>query len=302
LRRPNQPFALVVSMNPPHTPYHLHPKKYSKPYADMTDDQLCRRPDIPAAGTKYGDLYRKNIRDYYAMITGVDEQVGRIMDALAASGQADNTILVFTADHGNCLGIHDHATKNVPEEESMRIPLLIRYPGILHPRHDDLLISVPDIYPTLLDLMRVARNPQGSTPSFRSAPVVRLETCAHGARMWQPKNLMGFRDNIPSSVEGVSLARRIVDGTGPSPTSQLYLWIPCEAPGRGRRGVRTRQYTLVVNHMPGQEPTHVLYDRRADPYQLKNIADEQPEIVEQLIRDELDPWLTKTHDPWLDTK
>jgi len=54
--------------------------------------------------------------------------------------------------------------------------------------------------------------------------------------------------------------------------------------------------------MTGQQPTHTLYDRRADPYQLKNIADEQPGIVKRLIRDELDPWLIKTHDPWRVTK
>lgn len=261
LRRPDQPFALVVSMNPPHTPYTQHPAKYLKPYAKMTEAELCQRPDIPPAGTRFGDYYRKNIRDYYAMITGVDEQFGRIVDALEASSLADNTIVVFTADHGNCLGIHNHLTKNVAEEESMHIPLLIRYPGKLRPRRDDLLISVPDMYPTLMDLM-------------------------------------GAGDKISPSVQGVSLTRRIVDGTGPCPTSQLYLWVPCEAPERGRRGVRTRQYTLVINRMPGQAAERVLYDNQADPFQLKNIAGDKPEIVAQLIRDELNPWLRKTGDPW----
>jgi arylsulfatase A-like enzyme len=52
------------------------------------------------------------------MITGVDEQFGRIVEALDEAGLAGETILVFTSDHGNCLGIHGHQTKNVPEEES----------------------------------------------------------------------------------------------------------------------------------------------------------------------------------------
>ena len=79
---PDQPFALVVSMNPPHTPYSHHPEKYLEPYAKMSDDELCRRPNIPPAGTRWGDHYRNQIRHYYAMITGVDEQFGRIVDAL----------------------------------------------------------------------------------------------------------------------------------------------------------------------------------------------------------------------------
>ena len=126
-RDAKKPLALVVSMNPPHTPYHMHPEKYMEPYAKMTDEELCGRPNIPPANTRMGKLYRDQIRHYYAMITGVDEQVGRILDALDELEMANETLFVFTSDHGNCLGIHNHKTKNVPEEESMRIPLLVRF-------------------------------------------------------------------------------------------------------------------------------------------------------------------------------
>jgi len=262
-RRPDKPFALVVSMNPPHTPYQHHPDKYLEPYASMSDDELFRRPNIPSAGTRWGDHYRSQIRHYYAMITGVDEQFGRIVDALEGTGLAEKTILVFTSDHGNCLGIHGHMTKNVPEEESMRIPLLIRYPARLQPRREDLLISVPDLYPTLLDLM-------------------------------------GLAEQIPPGVEGVSHANLLRTGKGPRPTSQLYLWIPCEQPSLGRRGVRTERHTLVVDHMPGKDEQFHLHDNVADPYQLKNIAEDQPEVMDRLIRQELVPWLRQTADPWLE--
>ena len=260
-RNPEQPFALVVSMNPPHMPYHLHPKKYLKPYAELSDKQLSARPNIPPAGTRWGDYYRKNIRHYYAMITGIDEQFGRILAALDKAGLAEKTVVVFCSDHGNCLGIHDSISKNVPVEESMRIPLLIRYPGKLRPRRTDLLISVPDLYPTLLDLM-------------------------------------GFGRQIPDEVEGTSHAELLRTGNGKRPTSQLYLRIPCAHPEWGARGVRTRQYTLVVEREDNEDKQILLYDNSADPFQRNNIAAERPKIVERLIREELVPWLRKTGDPF----
>lgn len=260
-RDPRKPFALVVSMNPPHTPYSQHPACYDEPYAKMTDEELCRRPNIPPAGTRGGKLYRAQIRNYYAMITGVDEQVGRILGALDELGMADNTLLVFTSDHGNCLGIHNHDTKSVPEEESMQIPLLIRFPGKLKPRRDDLLISVPDLYPTML-------------------------------------GLLGLESEIPDAVDGTNYAALLATGEAKRPSSQPYLNIPAEAPSQGRRGVRTDRYTLVIDRVPNQEERVVLYDRKTDPYQLQNLAEEQPEVVERLKREELEPWLKRMEDPW----
>ena len=165
---------------------------------------------------------------YGGAVEAIDWSTGEIIRTINDLGLQQDTIVVFTSDHGNCLGIHDHMTKNVPEEESMRIPLLIRYPGKLLPRHEDLLISVPDLYPTLLDLM-------------------------------------GLGEHIPRSVEGTSHAELLLAGEGRRPTSQLYLWAPCDQPSMGRRGVRTRQYTLVVDQMPGKKKQLLFYDRAADP-------------------------------------
>lgn len=260
-RDPKKPFALVVSMNPPHTPYSQHPEKYLEPYADKTIEELCRRPNIPPADTRWGKHYRQQIRHYYAMITGVDEQVGRILDALDELNMADNTLFVFTSDHGNCLGIHNHNTKNVPQEESMRIPLLMRLPGKLEPRRDGLLISVPDMFPTML-------------------------------------GLMGLESEIPEVVDGIDYASLLLTGEGDRPSSQMYINIPVEAPSKGRRGVRTDRYTLIIDRMPKQEERVLLYDRKADPYQLENLAEKRLELVEKLMREELGPWLDRTGDPW----
>jgi len=261
-RKTGTPFALVVSMNPPHTPYGQVPKKYVDRYEGKTWQDLINRPNVDvksdAAPVKEA---KRSLKNYFAMVTGVDEQFGRIVAALDDAGLADNTIVVFTSDHGNCLGSHNQRTKNVHWEESMRVPFLIRYPGAIKPRRDDLLLSTVDIYPTLLDLM-------------------------------------GLGKSIPPAVQGASHAGLFRTGKGPRPTSQLYMWVPVESPALGRRGVRTARYTLMIDKKPDKPVQTVLFDNLADPYQLKDIAPKQPEVVKTLIKTELLPWLKKTGDPW----
>ncbi|MCJ7680233.1 MAG: sulfatase, partial [Candidatus Aminicenantes bacterium] len=236
-KRTGKPFALVVSMNPPHMPYDKLPKRYSDLNSRRKVEEFCNRTNIPPAGTRWGDYYRKHIRNYLAMVTGVDEQFGRILEALREQGIEKDTIVLFTSDHGNCLGIHDEISKNNHYEESMRIPFIIRWPGKIAPRTDDLLLSVPDIYPTLLELM-------------------------------------GFAADIPGDVEGVSRADFLLDGTGKRPSSQLYLWMPYGGAEWGRRGVRTHSHTMVLSRMPEEPDSLVLHDNTADPFQLQNIAGE----------------------------
>jgi len=260
-RRPDRPFALVVSMNPPHTPYSMVPKKYVDMYADRTTEELCNRDNIAAAGTKWGDYYRKNVRNYFAMVTGVDDQFGRILKALEQSGLDKDTIVVFTSDHGNCLGCNGQMTKNVHYEESMRVPFMIRFPGRIAPRTDDLLLSTPDICPTLLELM-------------------------------------GLKSDIPQEVQGTSHARVFLTGMGARPDSQLYMWTPPGKPHLGRRGIRTHRYTFVVTRTEQKKPLRLLHDNIKDPYQLKNIAAEQPGVVRRLER-KLEKLLRANNDPWL---
>ena len=231
-------------------------------YAGDSLEDLCKRPNIPPAGTKWGDHYRKWIRHYYGMITGVDQQFGRILDALEEEGLAEDTLVVFTADHGNHLGILNHGTKGQHYEESMRIPLILRYPGKIEPRRDDLLFSAPDIYPTMLDLM-------------------------------------GLASKIPEAVEGASHARVILTGVGPRPTSQPYISVGRAALNRGSRGVRTYKYTLRIDRAADWTEAVMLHDNTADPYQLDNIAGKNPEIVSELKEKELHRWLKKIGDPWM---
>lgn len=261
-RNPDMPFALVVSMNPPHMPYDQLPDHYVERYGDKTLEDLCNRPNIPPAGTRWGDYYRKNIRNYLAMTTGVDEQFGRILSALKEQGMEEDTIVLFTSDHGNCLGIHDQISKNNHYEESMRIPFMLRWPGQIQPRQDDLLLSVPDIYPTLL-------------------------------------GLMGFTDSVPTGVQGRSHAGLFRKESGERPDSQPYIWVPYGQPAWGRRGVRTHSHTLMFSHMPEQENETVLHDNQKDRFQLTNLADSDPGLVDRLREKMLISWLEATGDPWL---
>jgi arylsulfatase A-like enzyme len=262
-RDPDKPWALVVSMNPPHMPYQLVPDRYLEMYGDATAEALINRDNVDLDGDTPGaQLARRHMKNYLAQVTGVDDQFGRLLAALREVQLDEDTIVVFTSDHGNCLGSHEEVSKNVHYEESMRVPFLIRWPGKIAPRQDDLLLSTPDIFPTLLELM-------------------------------------GFEGQIPGEVEGASRAPILLDGTGDRPTSQLYIWVPYGEAALGRRGVRTHRYTLSIEKTEDGVSEVILHDNVEDPFQLRNIAEEQPDLVEALFEGELRPWLIKTRDPWL---
>jgi arylsulfatase A-like enzyme len=260
-RRTGQPFALVVSMNPPHTGYNLVPQKYKDLYKDIPVESLINKPSIDKQGTQWGDHYRKCIKDYYACISGVDEQFGRILKVLDDEGISRNTIVVFTADHGDCMGIHGEITKNNWYEESMRVPLIIRFPEQLKPRTDNIMLSTLDISPTLL-------------------------------------GLMGFSSFIPVEVDGNNLADYLLSGKGNKPSTQWYMRIDREHNEFGLRGVRTNRYTFVINQPGDGKREILLFDRKTDPFQMKNIAGENQEQI-KILTGELRKWLQKFNDPWL---
>ncbi len=274
-RELDKPFALVVSMNPPHMPYNQLPERYVRMYDDREADieKLISSPSVPDTSDQWGRYYRKHIKNQLAMVTGVDEQFGRILKALKDNGLEDNTIVVFTSDHGDNLGKHGQISKTNPYEESFNTPFIIRWPEKIKARHDDLLMSVPDIYPTLLDLM-------------------------------------GFKNSIPSDVEGANYADYFLKGSGQEPSSQLYLIIrgnhleKADPSNVGtmlaydERGIRTEQYTLMIDRKFEDTTLIYLWDRIADPYQMHNLATEKPELVQKLYQEELLPWLERTGDSW----
>ena len=246
-------------MNPPHTGYELVPDNYKAIYKDLDVETLCaNRPDIPAKGTTMGDYFRNNIRNYYACITGVDENVGRIIDELKRNGLFDNTIVVFTSDHGICMGAHENAGKDIFYEEAMRIPMIISWPRQIKPRKEEnLMISFADLYPSLL-------------------------------------SLMGFQKEIPKTVQTFDLSRQIL-GKDKREVVQPYYYVLFDNHATGYRGLRTKTHTFVVHATNGVIDDTILFDRTKDPYQMNNIARQHPPLVQKLSK-QLKDWLTQTDD------
>ncbi len=140
------PFCLFLSFGPPHNPYKA-PEKYVEMYRDKT---LVDRPNVPKANTE-------RLREYYAMTTSLDHCVGRISDALDEAGVSEDTIVVFTSDHGDMLGSQGHRLKQRPWEESINIPFIIRHPRkIKGGQRRDWIVSSVDVMPTLLGLCDVS--------------------------------------------------------------------------------------------------------------------------------------------------
>ena len=257
-----KPFALVVSMNPPHTGYELVPDKYKEIYRDVDVETVCNSPIIAPKGTKMGDFYRKSVLDYYACMTGVDEQVGRIIRQLKEQGLFDNTIVVFTSDHGDSMGMHEHIGKNIYYEEAMRIPMMISWPEKIAPRRDStLMIAFADLYPSLL-------------------------------------SLMGFKDRIPAEVQTFDLSASILSPENTQEIAQPYYYLLPENLTTGYRGLRTKKYTFAVHATNGRTDEWILFDREQDPFQLNNIAPDQPTLIKQ-FSNQLKDWLKKTNDPFM---
>ncbi|WP_299017831.1 sulfatase-like hydrolase/transferase [uncultured Photobacterium sp.] len=258
----DKPFTLVVSMNPPHSPYDQVPQKYLDRFSGETSESLNTRPNVQW-DKEYLDGYGpKYFKEYMAMVNGVDEQFGRIIDELDRLNLTEDTLVIFFSDHGCCLGSNGKPTKNVHYEEAMRIPMMFRWPGKIKPGQDDILFSAPDIYPTMF-------------------------------------GLMGMDEYIPDTVEGTNYANTVLGKDGDKrPTSQLYTFIPYGAQSYGRRGIRTDRYTLMIDRKIGKPLTYVLHDNQQDPYQMSNIAESNTALVEKLIEEELMPWLEYTGDPW----
>lgn len=262
LRDAGKPFALVVSMNPPHTGYELVPDKYKEIYRDVDVETVCNSPIIAPKGTKMGDFYRKSVLDYYACMTGVDEQVGRIIRQLKEQGLFDNTIVVFTSDHGDSMGMHEHIGKNIYYEEAMRIPMMISWPEKIAPRRDStLMIAFADLYPSLL-------------------------------------SLMGFKDRIPAEVQTFDLSASILSPENTQEIAQPYYYLLPENLTTGYRGLRTKKYTFAVHATNGRTDEWILFDREQDPFQLNNIAPDQPALIKQ-FSNQLKDWLKKTNDPFM---
>lgn len=161
----DQPFCLYTAFTSPHDP-RTPPAEFAAMYppADVElppnfarmhpfdNGHLHGRDESLAAHPRDPDEIRQHIADYYGMISHLDSQIGRLLDALAASGHAENTIVVYTADHGLAVGQHGLLGKQNVYDHSLRVPLIVRGPGIPAGQRREGLCYLYDMFPTILEL------------------------------------------------------------------------------------------------------------------------------------------------------
>lgn len=229
-----QPFVLFVSYGIPHFPHGMAPAEFK---AMFPPDKIQFRPNVPEA--MQTQQVRTEAQGYYAHIAALDKCIGEVMQTLADVGIQNDTIVVFSSDHGEMMGSHaiPPRTKQVPWDESAHVPFLLRYPQSQGPEGRSVAtpLTTPDIMPTLLSLAGVA---------------------------------------IPNTVEGTDLSSVVRDGKERLDHDALYMGV---APFAGKnvnkpyRAIRTNRYTYVQD-LTGP---WLLFDDVKDPYQTNNLA-QQP--------------------------
>lgn len=149
-QRKEQPWFHVMSIEPPHSP-NIAPEPYM---AMFRDKPIAFRPNFAGDGHPKRQEFECELRGYYAQIKNLDDNVGRVLAALEATGQLDDTIVCYFSDHGDMMGSHGRKQKGRSEEESACIPLLVCWPGAIPAGQvSDALISAVDLMPTLLGLL-----------------------------------------------------------------------------------------------------------------------------------------------------
>ena len=278
----DKPWLLILSWNPPH-PKFDPPEEYREPYPL---DQIKFRPNARfeendlQKGVRNEEAVRKSAQGYMGGITGIDKEFARVLQALEETGQADDTIVVYTSDHGEMMGSQGLMGKRVPYEESCRVPFMVRYPGVTPERHkSDVLFAAVDIYPTLCGLagVPVPKHCSGRDLSdvMRGRKVKEPE---HVFMLSQPESNQGEGDDKPAGgpARNARGGRRAAAKACPP-----------------YRGVRTKTHTYIV----ADTGRWLLYDNIADPYQLKNLVDDksQQALMDQLDI-EIENWLHSVND------
>ncbi len=263
LKRPRaRPFLLCYQFKAPHRPWEP-PPRLERLFEDLqvpepltfnddlegrpaavrdADNKVWNMPDFVQRGVPEdlppADRKRRNlqalIKNYYRTLVAVDENVGRVLDYLDKSGLAGNTVVLYTSDNGFFLGDHGMFDKRLMYEESIRIPLVVRYPerAPAGRTRGELALNT-DICPTLLELAGVP---------------------------------------VPAGLDGRSLAP-LVRGERPRNWRKSFLYEYYEFPAshmvRKNRGVRTERWKYI--HFWESPEEFELYDLKKDPHELRNL-------------------------------
>lgn len=234
----DKPFFLMIGFGGPHFPHHSAPPEYQAIYQP---DELTLRPNVPE---NQEPRTRAELQGYYGHCTAIDRCVGDLFRTLHNAGVADDTIFVFTSDHGDMHGSHDKISwrKRFPWDESACVPFLCHYP-LIHKGGQRFTtpFNTMDIMPTLLGMAGLP---------------------------------------IPESVEGDDLASVFRGGGEIEDRASLIMNVNatpsyCNIPAY--RAVRTDRYLYARTH----DGPWLLYDNQNDPYQMNNLA-QKPEHIRLL--------------------
>lgn len=227
------PFVLFLSWGPPHAPYQTAPERYKEMYKGM---DIKLRPNVPDS---LADKATRELRGYYAHIAALDDCIAKLQTEIKKQGLDENTIFVFTSDHGDMINSHAMVKKQKPWEESIHVPFVLKYPAKLKGGNElTKVFSYPDIMPTLLGLCDL---------------------------------------EIPKSVEGLDYTNQLlgkeeldVEGALITCPVPFHQWSYLRG-GREYRGIRTERYTYAKD----LNGPWLLYDNDADPYQLNNLCNKE---------------------------
>jgi iduronate 2-sulfatase len=260
LAKTDKPWFLAVGFAKPHLPF-CAPKRYwdlyqrsvfsvpprvvpegAPSYAPQFGGELRQYAGIPAKGVIPDELSLSLIHGYHAATSFMDAQVGKVLDALDASGAAADTIIVFWGDHGWHLGDHGMWCKHTNYEQAARIPLLIAGPGITAGSSTTALIETVDLYPTIA--------------AFAGLPA-------------------------PARVDGTSQVG-VLRGMPGSRDHVIHVYPRGQRLGRAIRTARWRLVEWKEPGAPPDTAELELYDYQDDPLETRNLAGMRPEIVADL--------------------
>jgi iduronate 2-sulfatase len=262
-QKPEEPFFLAVGFMKPHLPF-IAPKKYwdlydpaklpqpalgkapegAPEFAPSSWGELRQYKDMPAKGPVTPEQQRQLIHGYYAATSYMDAQLGKVLDALDATGLASNTLIAFWGDHGWHLGDHGMWCKHSNYEQAARIPVIVSAPGITKAgSRTQSLIETVDIYPTLAELAGIT---------------------------------------APTTLDGRSFVPVLKDASASTRDHAIHVYPRGEGLGRAIRTERYRLVEWKPIGASADKAVFELYDYQTDPLESKNLASEQPAIVTEL--------------------
>lgn len=276
------PFLMYVAFTAPHDP-RTAPDEYREQYPDseielpenfmpehpfeIADDRI--RDEMLAPFPRTEDRIKKEIADYYAMITATDAQISRILNALEASGEADNTIIVFSGDNGLAVGQHGLLGKQNVYEHSVGVPLIFCGPDIPKDKKVDAFAYLHDVFPTLCGLSGLDIPESVETKDL--TPVLKGESQS-------VRNSMLYAYN--------SWPGDLIQGKGRK-----------HNPGGGHRAVRKGDFKLIVS-AKHDVFTYQLFNLKDDPWELNNLSDDENyAAVKADLMNELQQLIVETGDP-----